>query len=52
MNPLIQSKETTSVFLIGFGLLCFGLLLAVQGVSPAPDGGYAGGNTAEGSVQQ
>ena len=30
------------------GLRVFGLLPAVQAVSPAPDGGYPGGNTAEG----
>ena len=29
-------------------LACFGLLLAAQAVSPPPDGGYSGGNTAEG----
>jgi len=49
MNPLIQLKQTTAVFLIGFGLACFGLLPAVQAVTPAPDGGYANGNTAEGT---
>jgi len=29
-------------------LACYGLSPAVQAVSPAPDGGYPGGNTAEG----
>jgi trimeric autotransporter adhesin len=47
MNPLIQLKQVTSVFLIAFGLTYFGSLTA-QAVSPPPDGGYAGGNTAEG----
>jgi hypothetical protein len=33
-----------------FALACFALLPAVQAVSPAPDGGYPGGNTAEGQT--
>jgi len=37
-----------SFFLIPLGLLCFALLPGAQAVSPAPDGGYPGGNTAEG----
>lgn len=48
MNPLIQLKQTTSIFLAAFLLACFVVLPAVQAVSPPPDGGYAGGNTAEG----
>ena len=48
MNPLIQLRQTTVVFLIAFGLACFGLSPAVQAVSPAPDGGYPNQNTAEG----
>ena len=48
MNPLIQLKQTTSVFLIAFGLACFGLSPAARAVTPAPDGGYPGENTAEG----
>jgi hypothetical protein len=50
MNRLIQLQKATSVFLVAFGLACFGLLSAVQAVSPAPDGGYPGGNTAEGQA--
>jgi hypothetical protein len=50
MNPLIQSKKTTIVTrLIALVLVCFGLSPAAQAVVPAPDGGYPGGNTAEGS---
>jgi hypothetical protein len=49
MNPLIQFKKATSVFLVAFGLACFGLLPQAQAVSPPPDGGYPGENTAEGS---
>jgi hypothetical protein len=30
-------------------LACFALSLTAQAVSPAPDGGYANGNTAEGT---
>ncbi len=33
-----------------FALACFGLLPKAQAVSPAPDGGYPGGNTAEGQA--
>lgn len=48
MNSLIQLKQTTSVFLVALGFACFGLLPQVQAVNPPPDGGYPGGNTAEG----
>jgi hypothetical protein len=48
MNPLIQLKQTTSVFVVAFGLACFGLSQIAQAVSPPPDGGYTGFNTAEG----
>ena len=47
MNPLIQLKNATSVFLIA--LTCFGLLPMARAVDPPPDGGYPGFNTAEGS---
>ena len=33
---------------VALGLACFGLSLGAQAVSPPPDGGYPGGNTAEG----
>jgi hypothetical protein len=48
MNPLIQLKQTTSVFLVAFGLACFGLSPKVQAVSPAPDGCYPNFTTVEG----
>ena len=48
MNPLIQLKQTTSVFLIAFALTCFGFSPTARAVTPAPDGGYPGNNTAEG----
>ena len=46
MNPLIQLKKATPVFLVA--LVCFGLLPTTQAVSPAPDGCYPGLTTAEG----
>jgi hypothetical protein len=48
MNPLIQLK-TTPPLLITLALLCFALLPKAQAVDPPPDGGYPGGNTAEGT---
>jgi uncharacterized coiled-coil protein SlyX len=48
MQPLIQLKQTTSLFLIALGFVWLGLLPNAQAVSPPPDGGYPGGNTAEG----
>ena len=50
MHPLIQLKETLAVFLVTFGLACFGLSPRAQAVlpSPTPDGGYPNQNTAEG----
>ena len=42
-------KNRNSIFTtILLGLACFALLPGAQAVSPAPDGGYAGFNTAEG----
>src|SRR5213592_4419442 len=46
MNPLIQLKKATSVFFVA--MACFALFQTAQAVVPAPDGGYPGGNTAEG----
>jgi hypothetical protein len=48
MNPLIQRKTTILPLLIAGVIACFGLLPRTQAVVPAPDGGYPGGNTAEG----
>jgi Chaperone of endosialidase len=50
MNPLIQLKTITSPLLITLTLLCFGLFPKAQAVVPPPDGGYPGGNTAEGQA--
>ena len=48
MDRLIQLKTATPPLLITLALLCFGLLPKAQAVVPPPDGGYPGGNTAEG----
>jgi len=47
---LRPSRSRHHFILIPFALICFALLPAPKafGVSPAPDGGYPGGNTAEG----
>jgi hypothetical protein len=50
MNPLIHFKRTIVSLLIGLMFGCFGLLPTIQAVVPAPDGGYPGGNTAEGQA--
>ena len=48
MNPLIQFRQTILPFLIVSVLGCFGFSPTAQAVSPPPDGGYPGNNTAEG----
>ena len=48
MNPLIQLKKATPLFLAVFVLVCLAVSHRAQAVVPAPDGGYPGGNTAEG----
>jgi hypothetical protein len=48
MNPRIQLKTLTPLLLVVLLLACFGLLLEAHAVVPPPDGGYPGGNTAEG----
>jgi trimeric autotransporter adhesin len=50
MNPLIQFRNNIVSPLVGLMFGCFGLLPTVQAVVPAPDGGYPGGNTAEGQA--
>ena len=42
-------KTSIPPVLIAFALVCFALVQNMQAVSPPPDGGYAGGNTAEGT---
>src|SRR5206468_2989224 len=48
MNSVIGLKTRTLPLLIGLVLAWFGLAPASRAVSPAPDGEYPGGNTAEG----
>jgi hypothetical protein len=48
MSPLIQLRQTTSVFLVALLLGCFALPPRAQAVSPVPDGGYPNFTTAEG----
>jgi hypothetical protein len=43
-------KTRVPLFLIIFVLTCFGSFPKAQAVVPPPDGGYAGGNTAEGQL--
>jgi trimeric autotransporter adhesin len=50
MNPVIQLKQTSPVFFVTMLLACFGLLHVARAVVPPPDGGYPGGNTAEGQA--
>jgi len=49
MKKLIQSKNFTTIIVSAVALVCFGLVVKAQAVSPPPDGGYAGNNTAEGT---
>jgi trimeric autotransporter adhesin len=44
-----RSPLRLALLLIPFVFACFGLLQNGQAVVPAPDGGYPGGNTAEGA---
>src|ERR1051326_9563545 len=37
------------IVLVAVGLACFAFPLSVRAVDPAPDGGYSGNNTAEGT---
>jgi hypothetical protein len=50
MNSLIQCKTTILPLLIAGVLACFAISPMAQAVVPAPDGGYPGGNTAEGQA--
>ena len=49
MNRLIQLNKSNSLFVIAFSLACFAVVPTAWAVTPAPDGGYPGGNTAEGT---
>ena len=43
-RPRLRAALVFVILLLG----CFGLLHKAQAVNPPPDGGYPGGNTAEG----
>ena len=47
-NPINDSLLRRALIFIPFLVMCVILLPGAQAVSPAPDGGYPGGNTAEG----
>src|SRR5205823_2119259 len=47
-NSIDRSPVLRAFLLIAVALACFALSPIAHAVSPAPDGGYAGGNTAEG----
>ena len=51
MNPLIQLKKSTALFLIPLSLLltCFGLAPIAQAVGPDTDGSIPGSNNGEGT---
>jgi len=48
MNPLPYLKKPTSLFLVALACFALSFASAAFGVTPAPDGGYPGRNTAEG----
>jgi hypothetical protein len=48
MNALIKRKTITLPLLIAVSFACFALMPQAEAVTPAPDGGYTGWNTAEG----
>jgi Chaperone of endosialidase len=48
MNLLTHCKQTILPLLVTIAFACFALLFTAQAVVPPPDGGYRGGNTAEG----
>ena len=48
MNKAIQSKCFSPFIVSAIAVICFWLLPEAKAVIPAPDGGYPGGNTAEG----
>src|SRR6266511_1329356 len=47
-HPKQNPIKSMNILLIAIALACFGLAPMAEAVVPAPDGGYPGGNTAEG----
>jgi len=50
MHTLIQLNKATPLSLLALGVICIAFSPLMQAVVPAPDGGYPGGNTAEGQA--
>src|SRR6266540_5537234 len=52
MKSLAQIRQSRALFTVFVALMlaCFALSQQAQAVSPPPDGGYPGGNTAEGHL--
>ena len=50
-NSINDSLLRCALVLMPFVLMCVALLPGAQAVRPAPDGGYPGGNTAEGQTR-
>jgi hypothetical protein len=48
-NRVHPALARSALLLVSLLIACFGLLAKAQAVSPPPDGGYANGNTAEGT---
>ncbi len=48
MNQLIQPKNFTTFIVSATAVVCLGLCQVTRAISPPPDGGYPGANTAEG----
>src|SRR5437773_8662364 len=48
-KSMFRSPLRLGLLLIPLALACFALSPTARAVSPAPDGGYANGNTAEGT---
>src|SRR5258708_17030903 len=49
MKSLIKMAIPSFLIPLSFGLLSIGFLPKAHAISPPPDGGYPGGNTAEGT---
>src|SRR5215475_6914317 len=50
MNPLIRLKRAIPLFLIALAFFGFSPMAQALLPPPSPDGGYPGGNTAEGDL--
>ena len=48
-SPIQRIKNRSRIYIGTLLLTCFGLVTIARAVNPPPDGGYPGGNTAEGN---